>query len=63
MTIRHVRDQQSQKYHLNRGYTVLSNQGRVTEVWSLFTGWSLFGGGLYHRFDCTGISVQYMSKL
>ena len=25
---------------------------RVTEVWPLFTGWSLFRDGLLHRFDC-----------
>ena len=34
------------KWHLFGGYMVLFNQGMVTEVWSLFTGWSLFGGGL-----------------
>ena len=28
------------------GYIVLLNQGRVTGVWSLFTGWPLFWGDL-----------------
>ena len=28
------------------GYTVLFNQGKVTEVWPLFRGLSLFEGGL-----------------
>ena len=37
------------------GYIVLFNQGRVTEVWPLFTGWSLYGGGLEHRFDSISI--------
>ena len=27
------------------GYIVLSNQGRVTEMWPLFTGWSFFRSG------------------
>ena len=30
------------KLSLFEGYIVLFNQGRVTEVWPLFTGWSLF---------------------
>ena len=29
-----------------RGYFLLFYQGRVTEVWPLFTGWPLFGVGL-----------------
>ena len=27
------------------GYIVLFNEGRVTNEWPLFTGWSIFGGG------------------
>ena len=34
------------KWSLFGGYFVIFNQGRVTEVWPLFTGWSLFGGDL-----------------
>ena len=34
------------KWSLFGGYIVLFNQGRVTEVWPLFTGWSLFRGSL-----------------
>ena len=34
------------------GLIVLQNQGRVTEIWHLFRGWSLLRGGLQHRFDC-----------
>ena len=34
------------KWSLFGGYIVLFNQGYVTEVWPLFTGWPLFGGGL-----------------
>ena len=34
------------KLPLLGGYILLFNQGKVTEVWPLFTGWSLFGGGL-----------------
>ena len=33
------------KWPLFGGYIVLFNQGRVTEEWPLFTGWSLVGGG------------------
>ena len=40
------------KWPLFRGYIVLLNQGTGSEVWPLFTGWYLFGGGLKHRFDC-----------
>ena len=42
------------KWSLFRGYIVLFNQGRVTEVWPLFTVWSLFGGG--HLIN-TGLTV------
>ena len=35
-----------EKWSLFRGYFVLFYQGRVIEVWPLFTGWSLFRGGL-----------------
>ena len=28
------------------GYIVLFNNGKVTEMWPLFTGWSLFQVGL-----------------
>ena len=34
------------KWSLFGGYIVLFNQGKVTEVWPLFAGWSLFEGGL-----------------
>ena len=34
------------KWTLFRGYIVLFYQGRDFEVWPLFTGWSLLGGGL-----------------
>ena len=32
------------KWSLFGRYTLLFNQGTVTEVWPLFTRWSLFGG-------------------
>ena len=34
------------KWSLFGSYFVLFYQGRVIEVWPLFTGWSLFRGGL-----------------
>ena len=34
------------KWPLFGGYIVLINQRRVTEEWPLFTGWTLFGGGI-----------------
>ena len=34
------------KWPLFGGYIVLFYQGMVTEVWPLFTGWSLLGGSL-----------------
>ena len=34
------------KWPLFGGYNVLFNEGRVTEIWSLFTGRSLVGGDL-----------------
>ena len=34
------------KWSFFGGYFVLFYQGKVIEVWTLFTGWSLFGGGL-----------------
>ena len=34
------------KWSLFGGYYVLFYQGRVIELWPLFTWWSLFGGGL-----------------
>ena len=37
------------KWSLFGGYIVLFNQGRVIEVWPLFTGWSLLAGGLYSQ--------------
>ena len=46
----HPRERQNMvvidKWPLFGGYFVLFNQWRVIGVWSLFTGWSLFGGGL-----------------
>ena len=36
-------------------YIALFFQRRGTDVWPLFTGWSLFRGGLSYRFDCTYI--------
>ena len=46
----HPRERQNMvfidKWSLFGGNFVLFYQGRVTEVWPLFTGWSLFGGGL-----------------
>ena len=46
---------------LFQGYIVLFYQGRVLEVWPLFTEWSLFRGGLEYGFDCIYniISEQY----
>ena len=41
------------RWSLFGGYFVLFYQERVIEVWSLFAGWSLFGGGLLYKFDCT----------
>ena len=34
------------KWSLFGGYFVLFYQGRVIDEWPLFTGWSVFGGGL-----------------
>ena len=34
------------KWSLFEGYIALFYQGRVVQVWPLFTGWSLFGGDL-----------------
>ena len=34
------------KWSLFGGNIVLFNPGSVTEVWPLFTGWSLFEGGI-----------------
>ena len=34
------------KWSLFGGYFILFYQGRAIEVWPLFTGWSLFRGGL-----------------
>ena len=34
------------KWPLFGGYIVIFNQRKVTELWPLFTGWSLFRGGL-----------------
>ena len=46
----HPRDRQHMvfidKWPLFGGYIVLFNQRKVTEVWPLFTGWSLCRGGL-----------------
>ena len=39
------------KWSLFEGYFVFFYQGRVIEVWPLFTGWSLFGGGLKYRLE------------
>ena len=33
------------KWYLFGGYFVLFYQGKVIEVWPVFAGWSLFGGG------------------
>ena len=30
-----------------RGYIALFNQGRVTELWPLFTMWPFFGGRMF----------------
>ena len=46
----HPRERQNMvlidKWSLFAGYIVLLYKGRVIEVWPLFTGWSLFRGGL-----------------
>ena len=46
----HLRERQNMvfidNWPLFGGYFVLFYQGRVIEMWPLFTGWSLFGGGL-----------------
>ena len=34
------------KWPLFGGYFVLFSEGQIIEVWRLFRGWSLFGGGL-----------------
>ena len=43
------------KWSLFGGYIILFNQGRVTEMWPIFTGWPLFRVGLSRRFDCIKI--------
>ena len=44
----HLRERQNMvfidKWPLFAGYFILFCQGRVIEMWSLFTGWSLFAG-------------------
>ena len=40
------------KWSLFGGFFVFYNQQMIFEVWTLFTRWSLFRGGLSHRFDC-----------
>ena len=32
----------------------------VIKEWPLFTGWTLFGGGLLHRFDSSQIQLSIM---
>ena len=51
------------RWSLFGGYIALFFQGRGTDVWPLFTGWSLFGGGLSYRFDCTYNSSLFMLLL